>query len=896
MGIRRFFRRDRWDAERARELESYVAIETDDNIARGLSPDEARRAALRKIGNRTLVREDIYQMNTVTLIDNAWRDLKYGARLLRLNPGFAMVAILSLALGIGANTAIFQLLEALRIRALPVAHPEQLAEVRIQGDGALGKSGWFSSDHPELTYPLWERLRGRQQPFTNLFAWTSTDFEQSVAGESHTAHGIWVSGGFFDTLGVAPALGRLLTDTDDRVGCSAPPAVIGYGFWQREFAGSPTAVGAALTLDAHRYEIVGVAPPAFTGVEVGHVFDVAVPLCAEALSRGPRSALARNDAWFLDVIGRLKPGWSIARATAQLEALSPALFKETLPNYTPEEARAYLGFRLGAFAAGTGVSELRATYESPLWLLFGTAALVLLIACANLANLMLARATARAREIAVRLALGASRTRLVRQLLAESALIAVAGASAAALLAAWLSRALVAALTTTRDPIFVDVSPDWIVFAFIAALATTACALFGVVPALRATNTSPGAAMKAGARGTGGADGSGLRRGLVVAQVAVSLVLVVGALLFVRSFRNLATVDTGFARDRLLIAEFGVRRNDLPPDRLRAGYEQLLNRIQHTPGVAAAARVRNVPIGGSFSNRQIAIDGVERREEVNYNSISDQYFPTVGTPLVAGREFDARDQAASARVAIVTESFARVFFGGQGAIGRTFQIVEAPGKPRPPIEIVGVVRDSKYSELRETFAPLMYVPVTQDDLAPGFARLLIRSSVPPSALTATVLALARAEQPDSVVTFRTMESQIADALLRERLMAALSAVLGGLAALIAVVGLYGVMSYIVARRRTEIGIRMALGADPHDILRMVMREAGFLVGLGVAIGVVAAVVAARTAQALLFGLKPADPATLVAAAAGFSIVALAAGYLPAKRASRVAPTEALTAE
>jgi predicted permease len=894
--IERFFRRERWDDERKRELDSYLALETDENIARGLAPDDARLAAMRKLGNQTIVREQIYDMNTVAFVEDTWRDLRHGLRLLGANRAFAAVAILSLALGIGANTAIFQLLDALRIRALPVAHPEQLAEVRIQSDGDPGKSGWFSGDHPELTYPLWERLRDRQQVFTNLFAWTSTDFEQSVAGESRTARGIWVSGGFFETLGVAPALGRLLTDADDRAGCPAPPAVIGYGFWQREFAGSPTAVGSALTLDAHRYEIVGVAPAAFTGVEVGRVFDVAVPLCAEALSRGPRSALVRNDAWFLDVIGRLKPGWSIRQATAQLEALSPPLFKETLPNYTPEEARAYLAFRLGAFAAGTGVSELRANYETPLWLLFGIAALVLLIACANLANLMLARATARAREIAVRLALGASRARLVRQLLAESALIAAAGAVAAALLAGWLSRALVAALTTSRDPVFVDVSPDWVVFAFIAALATTACALFGVVPALRATSTSPGAAMKTGARGSGGADGSGLRRGLVVAQVAVSLVLVVGALLFVRSFRNLATVDTGFARDRLLIAQLGVRRNDLPPDRLRAGYERLLERIRRTPGVAAAARVRNVPIGGSFSNRQIAIDGIERREEVNYNSISDRYFPTIGTAFVAGRDFDVRDAAASGRVAIVTESFVRVFLGGKGAIGRTFQIVEAPGKPRPPIEIVGVVRDSKYGELREAFAPLMYVPIAQDDLAPGFARVLIRSSVPPSALTATVLALAREDQPDSVVTFRTMESQIADALLRERLMAALSAVFGGLAVLIAVVGLYGVLSYIVARRRTEIGIRMALGADPRDISRMVMREAGLLLGVGVAAGLAAAVAAARTAQALLFGLKPADPSTLVAAAAGFSVVALAASYLPAKRASRVPPTDALKAE
>ncbi|HMD35833.1 MAG TPA: ABC transporter permease [Vicinamibacterales bacterium] len=894
MSLTRFFKRGRWDDERARELESYIAIETDENIARGLSPAEARTAALRKIGNRTLIREHIYQMNTVSAIDNAWRDVRYGARLLRLNPGFALVAILSLALGIGANTAIFQLLDAIRIRSLPVEHPEQLVEVRIESarDGG-GKSGWFSGDHPELTYPLWERLRDRQQAFSNVFAWTMTDFELSDEGESRTAAGVWVSGGFFDTLGVRPVLGRLLADADDTRGCGSPPVVIGFGFWQSAFGGSPAALGRSLTLDGHEYEIVGVTPASFSGIEVGRAFDVAVPLCAEPYSRGARSALSRADAWFLDVVGRLKPGWPVERATAHLEALSPALFHETVPSYSASDARAYEAFRLGAFAAGNGLSDLRRRYESPLWLLLGIAGLVLLIACANLANLMLARATARSREIAVRLALGASRTRIVRQLIAESALVAAIGAAAAAAVGRWLSHALIAALSTAGEPIAVDLAADWRLFAFVGTLACAACLLFGVVPALRATAASPGAAIKAGGRGTIGADGFGLRRGLVIAQVALSLVLAFAALLFVRSFQHLATVDTGFAKDQLLIARVAVRRTDASSEQLSARYVALLERIRRAPGVIDAARVRNVPIGGSFSDRQVAVDGVERSEQVNYNSVSDRYFATVGTALLAGRDFDRRDTATSPRVAIVTESFARVFFGGGSPIGRTFQIVDTPGKPRPAIEIVGVARDSKYAELRERILPLMYVPVAQDDLAAGFARLLIRSSLPPTAVTREILSLARETQPSGVVTFRTMATQLDDSLVRERLMAGLSAVFGGLAVLIAAIGLFGVLSYMVASRRTEIGVRMALGADRRQIVRMVMREAILLLAAGTVIGMVTAVACARLASTLLFELKPGDPATLASAAAGFAVVALAASGVPAMRASRVPPTDAL---
>jgi putative ABC transport system permease protein len=898
MSLSRFLHRDRWDDERARELEAHLAIETDENIARGMSPDEARAAACRRLGNATHIREQIYDMNTIAALDTLWQDLRYGARLLRRNPGFAAVAILSLALGVGANTAIFQLLNAVRMRPLPVSRPGELAEIKLEA-GKDGRSGAFSGNHPALTNPVWERIRDRQQAFSDAFAWGSPNFELSSGGESRRAQGLWVSGGFFNTLNVRAVLGRVLTPADDLRGCAAPPAVISYGFWQHEFGGSPSAIGRALTLSGHAYDIVGIAPAGFFGVEVGRDFDVAVPLCAEPFARGETTArgtgtaLNRKDAWFLGVMGRLKPGWSLERATAHLIAISPPIFAETLPNYRPVDSQAYLAHKLRAIPAGTGVSELREEYESPLWLLLATAALVLLIACANLANLMLARATAREREIAVRLALGASRGRIVRQLLAESLLIAAAGAGAAAFVGQSLSQILVAALTTQGDRVTVDVTGDLRVFLFIALLAAIACAIFGLVPAVRATATSPGAAMKAGSRNsTDTRERFGLRRVLVVAQVALSLVLVVGALLFIRSFRNLIAVDAGFSQQNLVVARFDFRGAGLPEEALRAAYGRLLDRVRSQPGIDNAAHVRNVPIGGSFSNRTLVVDGKELPKSVNFNSVSDRYFSTMGTPLLAGRDFDARDTATTPRVTIVNEAFAREFLGGGNPIGRIFQMAEVPGE-RPQYEIVGMARDSKYGELRESFEPQMYVPALQNDQPIAVNRLIVRSRAPVANVTAAVTALARELHPSIVVSFRTIESQLTDSLLRERLMATLLGCFGALAAVLATIGLYGVMSYTVARRRAEIGIRMALGADRRQVIEMVMGEATRLLAIGLTVGVVAALIATRSASGLLFGLKPHDPLTLLTAAAALAAVAALASFVPALRASRLQPTEAL---
>jgi predicted permease len=900
MSITRFLTRARWDAERARELDAYLAAETDDNVARGMTPDAARAAARRKLGNTTLVREEIYQMNTVALVDSAWRDLKHGARLLRLNPAFAVVAVLSLALGIGANTAIFQLLDAVRIRTLPVEQPWQLVDVRIE-DGGKGRTGQFNGRSPQLTYPLLQQIRDRQEAFSGLAAWGASTFNMTTSGEARYARGMWVNGEYFETLGVKPLLGRLLTSADDVSGCAAPAVVLSYGFWQREFGGDVSKIRKPLQLEAHNYEIIGVTPPQFFGTEVGRSFDVALPLCSEPLTRAERSVLTRQDAWFLGLFARLKPGWTMERAGAQLAAVSPGIFQATLPRrYRPEDSKNYLAFKLKTLPAATGVSSLRRDYETPLWLLLATTGLVLVIACANLANLMLARATAREREIAVRLAIGASRGRLVRQLLAESLLLSAVGAAAGVFVARWLSAFLVGFLGTESNRIFLNLATDWRVFAFSGALAVATCLIFGLTPAIRATSTEPGSAMKAGSRGsTDSRERFGLRRGLVVAQVALSLVLVVGALLFVRSLRNLMLLDAGFRQDGVLVVNLDLRGANTPVEARRAVYRDLTARVRAVPGVDDAAEAFIVPVSGAGWNNNIVIDGKtysERTHLVNFNSVGSGYFRTMGTPILAGRDFTESDTLSAPRVAIVTEQFAKKFFDGANPIGRLFQIEEGVGVERPLFQIVGLTKDVKYTNLREEFKPIAFLASNQEKAPDPSLQFVVRSSAPLATVTGGVSAAIAAAAPSAILEFDTLNSMVRNSLMRERLMATLSGFFGLLAGLLATIGLYGVMSYMVERRRNEIGIRIALGADRGAVVGMIMREAATLLAAGLIVGGLAAFGASKMAGTLLFGLKPGDPASMAMAVLALTLIAGLASYVPAWRASRLEPTQALREE
>ena len=832
-------------------------------------------------------------------LEHSLQDFRYGARVLGRSPGFFAIATLSLALGIGANTAIFQLLDAVRLRLLPVPHPDQLAELQIVRNEHCC-SGNFSARYSNLTYPQWEQIRAHQQAFSEIFAWSDQDFNLANGGEVRLAHGLWITGDYFKTLGVQPVAGRSIAAEDDRLGCGSPVAVVSEGFAQREFGGDAAAIGKKLTLDGHPVDVVGVTPATFFGMEVGRSFDLAVPACAEPWINGERSHLAKRHHWWLAVVGRLKPGWSVEQATAQAKAMSTAVFESTVPpNYRPEEAKWYTQYKLQALAAGSGVSSLRDEYQRPLWLLPGIAGLVLLIACANLANLTLARASTREREMAVRLAIGADRSRLILQLLAESLLLTAFGAAAGAILAQFLSRYLVAFLSTSDTPLFVDLGGDWRVFGFTAGVAVLTCILFGLTPALRSSRTVPASAMRASSRGlTADRSKFELRRLLVITQVALSLILLVGALLFGGTMRNLLTVDPGFRTDNLLLTGLDTSRANLPMARRAPFFRELLERVRTSPGIQEAAIASVVQLGGSYWNESVEVLGQPKQAGIYpwFSRVSAGYFRTVSTPLIAGRDFGDHDTPTSPAVAIVNQEFSKKFFAGANPIGSRFRVLVGPGEPEQLYEIVGMVKNSKYQSLRRDFQPIAYLAWTQDK-EPGLGtNLIVRSTLPVGPLETVVKRAVVEQNPDTSLEFRVYRKVIWESLLRERLMATLSGFFGFLAVVLATVGLYGVISYMVERRRSEIGIRMALGANRANVLNLILREAGVLVAVGLIIGTGLAIAVGRTAGSLLFGLKPTDPFTLSMSVLLLAAVALVASYLPAFRASRLEPMLALREE
>ncbi|MBZ5505342.1 MAG: ABC transporter permease [Acidobacteriia bacterium] len=826
------------------------------------------------------------------------RDFRYALRVLRLNPGFSTIAILSLALGIGANTSIFQLLDAVTLRSLPVKDPDELMLVRVPN--AKGRSGVSTGNAPMFSNPIWEQIRDNQQAFSGMATWNSSGFNMANGGRVRGARGLFVNGDFFNTLGVRPLLGRVFSSADDRRGCGLPGAVISYGFWQKEFGGKEAAVGSKLTVEGHPVEVIGITPPGFYGLEVGRSYDVAVPLCSEALVDGEYSILDRRDGWWLATIGRLKPGWSIAKATAQLEAISPAVFSATLPaSYQPRQAKQFLAWKMAAQPAGTGLSNLRRAYEDPLWILLAIAGTVLLIACANLANLMFARANAREREIAVRLALGASRMRLMQQLLLESLLLSGVGAIAGILLAQVLTRVLVSFLGTQFGSVSLNLALDWRVLGFTGMVAIMTCLFFGLMPAIKSTATPPIVAMKAGSRGlTAGRERFGIRRILVVVQVAMSMVLLVGAFLFVRSFQNLVNLDAGLRQTGILVSNFDFTQINIPLAERNNFKQGLADRLQALPGVESAAAVQVVPFSGNGWNEDVHFDnaGQDVHEIVNFNRVGPGFFRTMETALVRGRDFGPENTLNSPAVAIVNESFVRKVLKDAEPLGKIFRVEEGAGKPGTPYQIIGMVKDTKYYDMREDFSPIAYLARSQDKKPDGVASVVLRSDLSVESLISSVERTVAEVNPAIGIQFSVFQNQIRDTMQRERLMASLSGFFGLLAGLLSTIGLYGVISYMVARRRNEIGIRMALGADRGRVLALIMREAAILLAIGLAVGTALSLVSTRAAASLLFGLKPRDPLTLALAALALAMVAAGASYLPAFRAARIHPTEALREE
>jgi predicted permease len=706
---------------------------------------------------------------------------------------------------------------------------------------------------------------------------------------------MWVTGGFFDGLGLRPVAGRLFNRSDDVTGC-APRAVLSHAFWQRAYGGNPAIVGQTLTLNARQVEIVGVAPAGFEGLDVGRTFDVAVPVCAEpGFSDDGRGRVASGTAWWMSVFGRLKPGWTAARAAAHVDALSPALFASTVPpNYPAESIERYKQFRLTAQYGGAGVSEMRQAFATPLWLLLGISGLVLVIACANLANLLLARATARQREIAIRLGLGASRGRIIRQLLTESLLLAIVGAASGLVLARWLGAALVGFLNTANRVITLPLTIDWRVALFTAGLAALTCVLFGLAPALRATRVNADSVMRGGGRGqTATREAMGLRRSLVVAQIALSIVLLFGSLLFVRSLHNAASVNTGFDARNIVIANVNFRRLDVVPDRRASYRRELVDRVRALPGVQSAALLRTVPVSGDTNSNDVWPEGDRsHRSATWFNTVGSNFFATLAIPFVAGRDFDDRDAMGSSLVAIVNETFVTTVLGGRPAIGARFTRQVTPASPETTFEIIGVVRNSTYARLKEPTAPVAFLSDGQS--APlTYLRVAVRSSLPPSAMTAAMTRSFADLDSRIALRYSVMEDDVRDTLRLEQLMATISSGFGVLAAVLTLVGLYGVVAYTVARRTNEIGVRMALGARAADIVRLVLRETGVMLGVGVILGVALAIAAGRQAATLLFGVPPHDPQLLLIAVGLLGVIALAATVAPARRATRIEPVTAL---
>ena len=869
------------------ELRSSLEILTQEKIKHRLSQSVARREALIELGGVEQVKEEVRAVRAGRIVEDFARDVRFAFRTLAKSPGFTTVAVVTLALGIGANTAIFQLLDAVRLRSLPVPNPHELIEVRIAG-GNHGM-GLNSDAYGELTRPLWQEIREHHEPFSAVFAWSwsARNVRAGQWSDLRRANGLYVSGEFFRVLGVRPWRGRLILPEDEGGACPSSKAVVSYSYWQGQMGARDIGAGTTLMINGDLNEVVGVTPPGFFGLAVGDSFDVAIPFCQ------PKEL--RRDVFDVSVMGRLRPGLTLNKASEWLDTISPGIFEETaLTGYSSDIIEKYKRFRLAAYSASGGVSRLRTQYDSSLQLLLAITGLVLLIACANLANLMLARASAREHEIAVCLALGASRGRLLRQLLAESALLATIGTALGVCLAQFLSRILVWSLSTASGSVHLAVEMDWRVLLFAAGLATLTCVFFGVVPALRATNTQPVVAMKAAGRGvTGGRARFFVQRIMVLTQIAVSLVLLVGAFLFVRSFRNLVTFDPGMRKGGITTAFIEFETSNVAPGHYVEFQRQLLDHVRSVPGVLSAATTTFIPLTGGNWSHFVRVGSVDWWSR--FAAVSPGYFQTMGIPLLRGRDFNQNDTAASPHVAMVNQTFVRQCLEGTDPVGKTLRTKPEPGYPSATYEIVGVIPDTQYNDLRGETPPLTFVPASQYPQGPWCA-MMIHSDAPPALVMEVVRRHLAQKHPELVMDFSDFQARIRDGLVRERLMAMLSGFFGMLAAVLTMVGLYGVVSYVVTRRRSEIGIRIALGAQRGQVVGMVMSEVGRILGIGIAAGMALALMAGRGASSLLFGLKPYDPLTLVAASALLAAIAGLASFIPARRATNVDPIVALKYE
>jgi predicted permease len=865
----------RHDADLAEEMETHRLLRQAQLERDGLPPAEAARASRRALGNVTLAREEAHGVWGFAWIEHAWQDLRLAVRGLRQSRTFTIIAIGTLALGIGANTALFSIFNSLLLRPLPVRDPASLV--------IFDQGSW--------TYPIWRAVEAQTSSvFDGVFAYANLELDLATSGRREPVDAVYVSGAMFEVLGVEPWRGRLLQPGDDRADANARVAAISYRFWQRRFGGADTAVGATLTLDHQPFTVVGVMPPDFNGPDVGRVDDVLIPFAAEPVLRGVDSVLEVRQVWWIEIMGRLKPGTTIDQAAAALRTLQPDIRRAAAP---PNE-KEFLEDPFRLASAANGRSPLRNRFGTPLRAMQATVAIVLLIACASLAHLMLARALARRRELSVRLALGASRWRVTRLLAIEALVIVAAGAGLGLLFARWSGALLVQQLTTWRGAVSLDLSLDGRVLAFTAGLAAITALIAGIGPALSVTGVAPGEAMKDSSRAITGDRRFSVRGALVVLQLALSLVLVIGAGLFLRTFAALSATPLGFAAGGLTVAAVSLPKS-VEDDAARSA---LLARIDDAfaavPGVRAAGLSVITPITGSGWNDQIGTgDGPPTAAKRTYvNAVTDGWFAAMGLRRISGRGFARGDRVGAPPVTIVNETFARRFLAGRPPIG---QRVTAGGpRDRREFEVVGVVSDAVYRSLREGVVPTMYLPLSQETSVMPNITLTVTTSTGARATADRLLAdTLRGVDPGLTFALRDFDQFIRGGLTQERLVAMLSGFFGGLALLLAAIGLYGIVAHAVDVRRTEIGVRMALGANRAGILWLVFRRVGVMLAIGLGAGLAISLWASRFIGTLLFRLEPRDASTFAGALAVLIAASVLAAWIPARRASHVDPARVL---
>jgi predicted permease len=876
-------RGNRLERELNEEIGAHLAMQEEEFRKQGMKPAAARAAALREFGGVAQAKEEYRDRHGVPWLETAVRDLRYGLRGLRRTPGFTAAAVLSLALGIGANTAIFSLFHTLMLRTLPVERPQELVSLYRTG-------GWGGGT---VSYPLFLEIAKRSDLFTGVIARAAVykvRFTPRPGDRGEFTQRELVSGNYFTVLGVTPALGRLFTDDDNRTPGGHPIAVLSYDLWRNRYGADPGILGGKILVDEQPLTVIGVAAPGFHGVEVERRAEVWVPAMMM-----PDMSFSSPNNWWLSIVARRRPQVPVRQVQAAMNVLMAQHLHAIYPSsYDAAMRKRALEQRLEVREGSVGLSGLREVFGRPLTVLMLAVGLVLLAACANVANLLLARGAARQKEVALRLSLGATRARLVRQALTESILLVAAGGALGVGLAAWGQLVLVQFLPEEAGTPF-GATPDGAVLLFTLAITALSALLFGVGPALRSTAVDPAAGLRAGSVGQGGQPL--LRRALVVAQVAFSVVLVGLAALFGHNLHALRSVDLGFRNQNVVAV-----RLDFPRkfgSNVRTPSRQFAERMQTLPGVFSVSYGFPGPfLQGDFS-ASIRVPGSERtaHEPVDVETayIAPRYFETIGTPLVLGRELEPNDMTASRKVAVVNEAFVREFLPGEKhPDSRTLSFDDSKPEGGEPTYIVGVVRDIRHSGIQQPAKPTVYVAIDQSENA---GLMLVRTQAPPTALLAPIYRELRRLGPNIAIgDIRTLRQQVDESIFEQRMLAALGAFFGTLALVLAAIGLYGVVAYGTARRTGEIGLRIALGAPRAQVVWMILRDSLLLVSLGLVIGLPAALAGARAVESVLFGIRPADPFTFATTAALLAAIGGAAAFLPARRASRLDPSQVLRNE